>query len=249
MKYYLCCDNQPIDLSQLSYFKDKNVYDILTIVKFCNMFECDEDLVMYLQKHGLITDLDFTSFNIYLDKKYRGERYFKMVPNSDVPLYSDSSKYFNPSYLSSFLNHNFKKPALMKRIMDHYGNRLYCASNLNEINDYVHNPNVYLNSDAEEIRHNFEFFIHKEIYDKGKIKSRGLADLAFIVIDFLKMPKPITINDLPKATEEDEEDNTHEDFLEVNDFVVYNPGLKGIALEEAKEEEEEFRERIAKIIH
>lgn len=246
MMYYLTCETKDglrpkIDLSKLPFFSKKSPGKILNIISFYNMFDTPEEMLDYLLEKNLVEEGSLPKFRIVIKRKNKaGIDYYQEIPHSDIPLVSGTKKYFNKDDLRELIIKKIRDNNFVKKLIDEFGFMKDYQSDT-EISRYLtyiyryNQENHEYESDAQEEYDRCIRKIIKVFFDSPK----PFASLAMFTIDFIT-PKELKVSYRPQYLEDDDID---EEFLEVNDFVKYNPGLTGKALEEAMEEEELFREQ------
>lgn len=244
--YYLTCETidgvgTKIDLSKLPFFSKQSPGKILNIISFYNMFDTPEEMLDYLFEKGLVDEDALPNFRIVIKRKNKfGKDYYQVIPHSDIPLVSGTKKYFNKDDLRELITKKLEDNDFVKKLMDEFGfmKDFQSDTEISRYLTYIYGYNHEYHEYERDAREEFERCVRKIIkvfFDSPK----PFASLAMFTIDYVT-PKVLKVSYRPQYLEDDDID---EEFLEVNDFVKYNPGLTGKALEEAMEEEELFRER------
>ena len=244
MKYYLTYlndqgDSVKINLSSLPFFKGKSAGKILNIIEFYNQFDTPEDMLDYLFSKGLVEENATADFRIVIKRKNKYDKeYYQVIPHSDIPLVSCTKHYFDKTTLREFVMKRFKDNEYVSKLRDEFGYLKDYSSEttLHRYLTYILGYNSEFHEFERDAAEEYERCVRnaiKILFDSPKIFSM----LAMFTIDYVT-PKALKVPFRKHYLE----DNDSEEFLEVNDFVKYNPGLTGKALEEALEEEELFRE-------
>lgn len=244
MKYYLTYMSEKgerirINLSKLPFFDKKNSGKIMNIIDFYNMFDTPEDLLDYLYSKGVV-DVDATpNFKIVLKRKNKhGKDYYQEIPHSDIPLVSCTREYFNQDVLRSVIERKLKDDDFITTLRKEFGflKDYQADTTLYRYLTYIRNYNKEEHEYELEAQEEYGRCVRK-VFKLLFSSPKTFAMAAMFTIDYV-IPKALKVPFRKHYLEE----NDSEEFLEVNDFVKYNPGLTGKALEEALEEEELFRE-------
>lgn len=244
--YYLTCETidgvgTKIDLSKLPFFSKQSPGKILNIISFYNMFDTPEEMLDYLFEKGLVDEDALPDFRIVIKRKNKfGKDYYQVIPHSDIPLVSGTKKYFNKDDLRELITKKLEDNDFVKKLMDEFGfmKDFQSDTEISRYLTYIYGYNREYHEYERDAREEFERCVRKIIkvfFDSPKT----FASLAMFTIDYVT-PKVLKVSYRPQYLEDDD---FEEEFLEANDFVKYNPGLTGKALEEAMEEEELFREQ------